>query len=51
MSSRTSTMFLISVGAILVGLSMAKNPRCKGVCQQIARNLSAYGIRGFPRFL
>lgn len=51
MSSKTSTMFLISVGAILVGLAMTQNPRCKGVCEQVARNLSAYGIRGFLRFL
>ena len=51
MSSKASTILMISVSALLVGLAMAQNPRCRGTCQQIAQNLSSYGIRGFLRFL
>ncbi len=51
MSSRTSTMLIIFAGAALVGLAMAQDPRCRGACQNIARNLTTYGFRGFLWFL
>lgn len=51
MSSKLSASFLISVGAVLVGLALAENRRCRGACQQVAQNLSTYGIRGLLRFL
>lgn len=44
-------MLLISIGAVLVGLSLAQDARCRGACQNIARNLMTYGIRGFLRLL
>lgn len=51
MSSRTSTMLIIFAGAVLVGLAMAQDPQCRGACQQFARNLTRYGIKGFLPFL
>ena len=51
MSTRANTMLFIFAGAIAVGLALSYDPHCRGACQQIARNLTRYGIRGLFPFL
>lgn len=49
MSLRANTIFVVSVTAILVGLALAENPRCRGACQRLAQDVYTYGLRTFFR--
>lgn len=51
MNSRTNTMLMLSITAIIVGLALAQNTHCRGTCQQLARNIYGQGVRGTLRAL
>lgn len=46
MASRANTILFLSVAAVIVGYSLAKNPRCQGGCQRIAQDIFTYGLKG-----
>jgi hypothetical protein len=49
MSSRASTCVMLSVVAIIVGIAMVSDPRCRGACQRVANSIIGYGLRSIFR--
>jgi len=46
MASRANTILFISIAAVIVGYSLAQNPRCRGGRQRVAQDLVTYGLQG-----
>lgn len=49
MPNRTDRILVLSLVTMVVGVALASDSRCRGACQQLARQIFGYGFRSFLR--